>query len=51
MNNSFTLKNNKPNYKKDLKASEKAIDFLKMFARAYRIEKSLPASIGSICLN
>ncbi|MDR1811133.1 MAG: hypothetical protein LBR34_12175 [Prevotella sp.] len=51
MNNSFTLKNNKTGYKKDLKASEKTINFLRMVARTYRIEKSFPAAIGRICLN
>jgi hypothetical protein len=51
MDNSSTLKDNKTGSKKELKASKKTIDFLQMFARAYYVEKALPVSMGSICLN
>jgi len=51
MNQNSTLKDNRIISKKTLKPSTKSLDFLKMFARSYKVEKALPKQINGICAN
>lgn len=51
MRNNSTLKDNKIINRKDFKASTKTVEFLKMFARSYQVEKSLPAPINEVYVN
>jgi hypothetical protein len=51
MSNNFTFKDSKTFNKKELKASVQTIDFLKMVARSYRIERTLPPPVNSVYLN
>ena len=51
MRNNYTLKDKKIINNKDRKASVKTTNLLKMFARAYHVEKSLPSPINEVYVN
>ncbi|MDH6309778.1 hypothetical protein M2451_002038 [Dysgonomonas sp. PFB1-18] len=47
----FTPKNVGKKQKEVVAPSEKTLDFLRQFARAYYVEKSLPRAVNEICVN
>jgi len=51
MNQNSTLKDNRIIRRNSPKPSTKSLDFLKMFARAYKVEKTLPPSMNEVYVN
>lgn len=51
MNKNSTLKDNKLIVKKEPEPSQKTLDFLKMFARAYYADKKAKSPLSGIILN
>ena len=51
MNRNFTLKDSKLIDKKEPAPSLKTTEFIKMFARSYKVDESLPEGIKEVYVN